>query len=84
MPHDPTASMTDVQRLAWFEAQAEQAYDKMYDATHSTEAAARYSDAKDAMSDAIALARRLGQDATVARLEARLAHIKAVFRSQFS
>jgi hypothetical protein len=84
MQHDPTAAMTDEQRLAWFEAQAEQAYDKMYDATHSTDAAARYSDAKDAMSDAIALARRLAQDATVTRLEARLAHIKAVFRSQFS
>jgi hypothetical protein len=24
--HDPTASMTDEQRLAWFEAQAEAAY----------------------------------------------------------
>jgi hypothetical protein len=81
---DPTASMSDQQLLAWFEVQAEQAYDKMYDANHSTEAAARYSDAKEAMRDAIALARRLGQDATVTRLETRLAHIKAVFRSQFS
>jgi hypothetical protein len=36
------------------------------------------------MRDAIVLARQLGQDATVTRLEARLAHIKAVFRSQFS
>jgi hypothetical protein len=84
MQNDPTASMTDEQRLAWLEAQAEQAHDKMYDATHSTDAAARYSDAKDTMSDAIALAGRLGQHATVTRLEARLAHIKAVFRSQFS
>ena len=84
MPHDPTASTTDVQRLAWFEAQAEQAYDKMYDATHSTEAAARYSDAKESLRDAIGLARRLRQDAVATRLEARLAHIKAVFRSQFS
>jgi hypothetical protein len=77
------ASMTDEQKLAWFEARAEQAYDKMYDATHSTDAAARYSDAKEALYDAIGLARRLGQDAQVIRLEARLAHIKAVFRSQF-
>jgi hypothetical protein len=82
--HDPTASMTEAQRLAWFEAQAEAAYDKMYDATSSTDAAARYSDAKDARRDAIGLARRLGQGAVAARLEARLAHIKAVFRSQFS
>jgi hypothetical protein len=76
--------MTDEQRLAWFEAQAEAAYDKMYDASHSTDAAARYSDAKEALHDAIALAHRLGQGATAARLEARLAQIKAVFRSQFS
>ena len=34
--------MNDEQRLAWFEAQAEAAYDKMYDAASSTEAAARY------------------------------------------
>ncbi len=76
--------MTDEQRLAWLEAQAEQAYDQMYDATHGSDAAARYSDAKESMRDAIALARRLGQGQVTTRLEARLAHIKAVFRSQFS
>jgi hypothetical protein len=76
--------MTDEERLAFLEAQAETAYDQMYDAMSSTDAAARYSDAKEALADAIALARRLRQDAVVTRLEARLAHIKAVFRSQFS
>ena len=75
--------MTDAQRLAWLEAQAEQAYDKMYDATHSTDAAARYSDAKEALHDAIGLARRLQREDEVTRLEARLAQVKAVFRSQF-
>jgi hypothetical protein len=78
------AAMTDAQRLAWFESQAEAAYDKMYDAASSTEAAARYSDAKESLRDAIGLARRLRQDAVATRLEARLAHINAVFRSQFS
>jgi gluconate kinase len=76
-------SMTDEQRLAWLEAQAEAAYDKMYDATNGTEAAARYSDAKEALSDAIGLAHRLGHATVATRLETRLAHIKAVFRSQF-
>jgi hypothetical protein len=76
--------MTDEQQLAWFEAQAEAAYDKMYDAANSTEAAALYSDTKETLYDAIGLARRLGQEATAKRLEARLAHIKAVFRSQFT
>ena len=71
--------MIDEQKLARFEAQAEAAYD----ATNNTEAAARYSDAKEALYDAISLARRLGQDAQMTRLEARLDHIKAVFRSQF-
>ena len=75
--------MTDEQRWAWFEAQAEEAYDKMYDANHSSDTAARYSDAQEAIGDAIGLARRLGQSAVTARLEARLALIKTVFRSQF-
>jgi hypothetical protein len=75
--------MIDEQKLARFEAQAEAAYDKMYDAANNTEAAAHYSDAKEALYDAISLARRLGQDARMTRLEARLDHIKAVFRSQF-
>ena len=72
------ASMTDEQRLARLEAQAEAAYDQMYDATNGTDAAARYSDAKEALGDAIGLARRLGQGPVATRLEARLAHIKAV------
>jgi hypothetical protein len=76
--------MTDEERLALLEVQAETAYDQMYDAMSSSDAAARYSDAKEALADAIGLARRLRQDPVAARLEARLAHIKAVFRSQFS
>jgi len=84
MGTDSDPPMTEEQRLAWFEGQAEAAYDKMYDARHSTNAAALYSDAKEALYEAIGLARRLGQDAVASRLEARLAHIKAVFRSQFS
>jgi hypothetical protein len=71
--------MTDEQKLAWFEARAEAGCDKMYDATNNTEAAARCSDTKEARYEAIRLARRLGQDAQVTRLD----HIKAVFRSHF-
>jgi len=44
MPADhQSAAMTDEQRWAWFEAPAEEAYDKMYDANNSSDAAARYS-----------------------------------------
>jgi len=64
---------------------AEQAYDDMYERAHSpSSAAAYYSDAKEALYDAIRLAGELGLGEEAARLEARLAHIKAVFRSQFS
>ncbi len=76
--------MTDQERLDDFEAQAELAYAKMYDSTNPTAAAARYSDAKEALHDAIGLARRLGKADLASRLDARLAHIKAVFRSQLA
>ncbi|HEY2231359.1 MAG TPA: hypothetical protein VGI22_27205 [Xanthobacteraceae bacterium] len=56
----------------------------MYDDTYGNNAAGHYSDAKEALYDAIGLARRLGQEAQAIRLETRLAHIKAVFRSQFT
>jgi hypothetical protein len=75
--------MTDAERLAWLEAQAEAAYDRMYDARSGSDAAARYSDAKEALHDAIGLARRLGRGEDAERLTARLEHIKTVFRSQF-
>ena len=55
----------------------------MYDAPSGSSATARYSDAKEFLHDAIALARQLGLAATEARLRARLAEIKAVFRGQF-
>jgi hypothetical protein len=71
-------------QIAFFERQAEEAYSRMYNAASTTEAAARYSDAKEALYDAIGLAKKLKQHETARRLEARLAEIKAVFRSQFS
>jgi hypothetical protein len=76
--------MSGDDRLQTLEAQAEAAYERMYHCTNSTEAAARYSDAKEALYDAIGLAGRLGKADTAGRLSARLAHIKAVFRSQFA
>jgi len=78
------SAMTDQERLVNFEVQAEAAYAKMYDATTATEAAAHYSDAKEAFHDAIGLARRLDKANAAERLDARLVHIKAVFRSQFA
>jgi len=56
----------------------------MYDARSPSDATALYSDAKEALLGAIGLANELGQEATAQRLMARLFHIKAVFRSQFT
>lgn len=66
------------------EAKAEAAYDSMYDAETPRGAAGCYSDAKDAYSEAIGLAQRLGAEGDVARLVARFAHVQAVYRSQFA
>ena len=76
--------MTERERMTFLERQAEEAYDRMYDARSPSEATALYSDAKEALYTAIAIAHALGDSETEQRLEARLAHIKAVFRSQFT
>ncbi len=62
----------------------EEAYDQLYEVHSSSDATARYSDAKEAFYDAISAARDLELPDEMAALDARLAHIKAVFRSQFS
>ena len=76
--------MTDETCLRHLEEFAEAAYDKMYDAGLPSGATALCSDAKEALADAITLARRLGRAEDATRLEEQLAHIKAVFRSQFT
>jgi hypothetical protein len=74
----------DASLVRELEAKAEAAYDAMYEAHNPSEAGACYSDAKERFYDAIGLARRRGAIGDVVRLEARLAHVKAVFRSQFT
>jgi hypothetical protein len=69
------------QRLHELERVGEAHYNAMYDARNP---AVEYANAKDAFQDAITLARKIGEPVTAERLQARLAHIKAVFRSQFS
>jgi len=72
-----------MERLRWLEAQAEQAYSAMYEARPGSDLAARYSDAKEFLHDAIGLAHRLEQAEEAERLAQRLAEIKPVFRRQF-
>ena len=81
MSSQPDLGLGDVPE---FERIAEEAYSRMYDAESPTAATGFYSDAKEALADAIGLARILGDAQAVERLEKRLAHIKAVFRSQFT
>ena len=76
--------MSERERMEFFERQGEEAYGRMYDATSPSDATARYSDAKEAFYSAIGIARQLEDATSAERLEARLAAIKAVFRSQFS
>jgi len=67
-----------------FELIAEAAYARMYDAKSPTEAAAHYSDAKEALHSAIGRAEALNDGPRAVRLRSRLAEIKAVYRSQFA
>jgi hypothetical protein len=81
---EETQSAVDLlERLRFLEAQAEEAYQRMYDAQPGADLTACYSDAKEFLYDAIALARRLGLSRDAARLDARLEEIKTVFRRQF-
>ena len=75
---------TELEQLAHLKAMGEKAYDDMYEAHSPTSATACYSDAKECFYDAIGLANRLGLKEESEALSARLAHIKAVFRSQFT
>jgi hypothetical protein len=65
--------------LAEIEARAEAAAGRMYERSGG---AGAYAEAKDYFADAIGLAKRLGREADAGRLEARLAEVNAVFRSQ--
>jgi hypothetical protein len=71
-------------QLQWLEAAAEDAYDRMYSAdANNASATGHYSNAKDYLTDAIGLSRRIGKLEQSEKLNARLDHIKNVFRSQF-
>jgi hypothetical protein len=73
-----------IERLRFHEAEAENAYTSMCDATDKATATAHYSNAKEALHTAIGLAAGQADSEATRRLQVRLAHIKAIFRSQFS
>jgi hypothetical protein len=77
----PFASSNLREQLVQLELLGEEAYSRMYD---SRSPSGDYSEAKDNFHAAIGLAQKLGLKEEVGRLEKRLMHIKAVFRSQFS
>lgn len=81
-PITPTERELKLNQLRVCKAIGEKAYDQLYEARNGT--AGLYSDAKEAFYDAIKVARELNLPEEVEQLEKRLAHIKAVFRSQFS
>ena len=67
--------------MARFEAQAEKAYDAMYD---SRNPAACYADLKDSFTAAIGAAKRAGLHQDADRLTKRLDHCRQIYRKQFS
>ncbi len=83
MVEETVTAVELLERLRVFEAEAEEAYGRMYDARIGSDLAARYSDTKEAFHEAIAVARRLGLTRETKRLEKRLAEIKTIYRSQF-
>jgi hypothetical protein len=81
LAEDRKAQLVQLERL---KALGEKAYDDMYEAHSPSDATACYSDAKERFYDAISLANKLGLTDEAEALSKRLAHIKVVFRSQFS
>lgn len=75
---------TMLANLARCKAMGEKAYDDMYDAHSFRHAGDCYRDAKDFFYEAVSLAGQLGLTEEQEALSERLAHIKAVFRSQFA
>jgi hypothetical protein len=80
MPDQPDRAAI-LAHLEHLKAEAEKAYDRMYDSRYPT---GEYADAKDWFHAAIQYAAENGMTEEVEALEKRLAHVKAVFRSQFS
>jgi hypothetical protein len=74
--------MSDTKEMARFEALAEEAYSAMYDVrAHGVKDC--YEDACYNLSRAIDIAKMRGLKADEERLTKRLAHIEAVYNSQF-
>jgi hypothetical protein len=73
-----------LERLDRCIALGEDSYDQLYEPRTHINPAGHYSDAKDFLSEAIGLAGELGLNDQARTLSERLAHIKAVYRSQFS
>jgi hypothetical protein len=76
-------SKLEMARLADLKAKAEMAYDDMYEVHSFEEANTCYRDAKDYFVAAITLAKELNLTEECEALHQRLAHVQAVFRSQF-
>jgi hypothetical protein len=81
---DDRERQDQLEQLEHLKKLGEKYYDDMYEAHSQRDASVCYSDAKECFYDAIGLAERLGLTEEHDALSARLAHIKAVFRSQFA
>ena len=69
-------------KIKKLEAWAEKAYDEMYEAKSPVGAGAYFSEVKEALYEAINLARKIGCEDEAQRLEKRFEHIRKVYESQ--
>lgn len=81
---DQSLTTDSMKQLEFFIRQAEEAYDRIYDARSNYEGTVAYNDCKENMRDAIYLAKQLGFEQKAIELEKKLEHYKNVFRHQMN
>ena len=72
----------DREHLEQLQQRAEEAYDRMYDVLGANAAGACFREAKELLSGAVSMARRMGLEDEAGRLEKRLEHIRQVYQHQ--
>lgn len=71
-------------KIKALETFAEKAYDEMYEARSPAGAGGYFSEVKEALTEAIRLARESGREDEAQRLMKRLEHIRKVYESQMA
>ena len=73
------SELTHLNRL---KARAEEIYEEMYEASGPVAAGAYFSEIKELLFEAVNLARKMGIEEEVRKINKRLSHIRSVYESQ--